>query len=164
MNYRDLINAVCPVNCLIYTVQSPARSCPFFFCIHKFGLHFLNSSVCQCASINANYPLHSQGFICSLHREGSTLTADSRVTRCSLPFSFHWLPQSRSQALLVTPSCPGLENMSHKTPQTEATEDTLNYNFSYRGSWLPAGKDHVPGGGRCPSQLKVSLLTSSIQL
>lgn len=101
MNYRGpyFPNTVCPVNCLIYTVQSPARSYPFLFRIHKFGLHSSNYSVCSCTNINANYPLHSQGFICcilpGLLRGVLSFRLKGRGRVCSLIGEEH--PHSRQQ-------------------------------------------------------------------
>ena len=151
MNYCDLINTVCPVNCLIYTVQSPARSYPFFFFFGYINLDYTPQTIqcVQCTSINASYALHSQGFICCIlpgllrgvlsfqaegerkhPDEGSTLTADSRVTRGSLPFPWHWLPQSRSQALLGTPisSITGkYESQRHPRQKPQKTLLTISF-------------------------------------
>lgn len=82
MNYRDLINTIFPVNCLIYTVQSPARSHPFSG--YSDPDYTPRTIQCiRCTSINADYQLHSFTIVCrilpGLRRGGlSSLAAGER--------------------------------------------------------------------------------------
>ena len=130
MNYRDLINTVFPVNCLIYTVRSPARSYPF---AGYSDLDYTPRTIqcVQCTSINADYQLHSLRIVCyilpgpwrgglsslaagerkggSSAQEGGAPNSRQRGNRAAFcPFP------SWARPFQTPPPCPSLGNVSHK--------------------------------------------------